>query len=256
MAKKLISFLTLIAGVGLYGCSNLDSSVEKPPAGAAQISRASVPGSESSPSPSPALSCTRPDIFNLPKNAVALDPSALSKSLSGDYNLQSAQIYQEVLDSSEKPGAVILVNFAEASKQQNQSDGNGTDTLQTACPDSSNPKYSFEAVLPMVDVIHFPSGRVTIFDSGSNMDTESFNYPSLVNLTVDVTASKSNLSVIHAIPEAPYTSNKTLGEWLNSLPAKPQADVTADGVLELWLNWVTQNAQGVSKTQAYLRYSK
>jgi hypothetical protein len=231
VAKKLVTFLSFVAGVGLYGCSNLDSSVAKSQAGLNQASlRQSVPAAEPSPPPAQSQSCARPDIFNLPQNAVAVDTSALSpflKSLTGDYDLKSAQIYQEIVDSSGKTSGISLVSFTE---REDQGDANGSGILKTGCAGSSNPNKSSEVAVPIAEVIHFPSGRVTVIDSGSNTDNSN--------------------------PEAPDTSNKMLGDWVSSLPAKPQADIASDGALEFRLNWESQSTQGAVKTQAYLRYSK
>jgi len=232
------------AGVGLYGCDNLDSSVAKEPTFRGQTSgQPSVPGVDDS-----KLNCRKPDILEVPKNAVPVDPDALSKSLSGDYRLQSARLYQQTLDSKGVPSAAILVTVTNDTTKDTTKD---VAVVNIDCQESLLPTFSFEASVPVADIIHFPSGRITLFDAGVNLDNDDFNFSTIMFLGVDASEKKQNPpSFEHNIKASRLT--KTLEDWAGELPGKPQSDIAADGSLEIRTVWETQSV----KTHLYLQYSK
>jgi hypothetical protein len=243
MSKNLFVLMSLVAGagagVGLYGCENLDSSVAKEPSFQGQTSGQPVGlGVDDS-----KLTCRKPDILDVPKNAIPVDPDALSKSLSGDYRLQSARLYQQTMDSKGVPHAAILVTVTNDTSKD-------VAVVSTDCQESLLPTFSFEASVPVADVIHFPSGRITLFDAGVNLDNDDFNFSTIMFLSVDASEKKQNLSFEHNLKASRLT--KTLEDWAGELPGKPQSDIAPDGSLEIRTVWETPSV----KTHLYLQYSK
>jgi len=239
MSKKLFCLMSLVAGVGLYGCENLDSSVAKEASFRGQTSgQPGAPGVDDS-----KLGCHKPDIVDLPKNAFPVDPDALSKSLSGDYRLQSARLYQQTIDSQGAPNAAISVVVTEDMTKD-------AAVVNADCQGSLVPAFNFEASVPVADIIHFPSGRITLFDAGVNLDSDDFNFSTIMFLSVDASEKKQSLSFEHNLRASRL--NKTLEDWANELPGKPQSDIAPDGSLEIRTVWETQSV----KTYLYLQYSK
>jgi hypothetical protein len=243
MSKNLFVLMSIIAGVGagvgLYGCENLDSSVAKEPSFRGQTSgQPGALGVEDS-----KLTCHKPDILDLPKNAVPVDPDALSKSLSGDYRLQSARFYQQTMDPKGIPNAAISVLVTEDMTKD-------VAVVNADCQESLLPTFNFEASVPVANIIHFPSGRIMLFDAGVNLDSDDFNFSTIMFLNVDVSDKKPNLSFDHNLKAS--RSTKTLEDWTGELPGKPQSDIAPDGSLEIRTVWENQAV----KTYLYLQYSK
>ena len=182
----------------------------------AALTATALPGSSEArvASPAQAPTCMAPALLAARDPSQAMTATALLSALHGQYKLDQIHVYHR----AETPSGAYLGAFY--GRVINHDDSRSPDIL-LECNEKAPaaPAFLSAAQVSVPELLHAPSGRITIFDSSSgDFDNPSFNFPSVADVTFDSLGDISYTQALERLGGAPYRTHLYFADALAELP--------------------------------------
>jgi len=241
----LITALTSILAVGCgkdNGGSSQPSSTSQSNAGQT-FKAADIQGYQ--------IKCQKGEVFTAP-NGTPLTQEDLLRSVWGEYELDQVHVHHtaKTLD-----GRYVGAFYAVATRYIGNSTYMGATNIRETdlkyeCDEynkDSNVSFLSGVNVPVAAVIHSPSGRITVFDQGGQMDNPQFNLPLISEVHFDSLGSAHYKNAV-GISGPPYLNDRYLNDVIGRYSSTPKIYTRSNGGFEMRVSWSEQKDLGEGRS--------
>ncbi|MCB0362621.1 MAG: hypothetical protein KDD35_07860, partial [Bdellovibrionales bacterium] len=197
------------------------------------------------------LKCQKGEIFTPPSGS-PLTQEDLLRSVWGKYELDQVHVHHK---ATTPDGKYIGAFYAIATRYLGNSTYMGANKIREIDLKYDCDEYNKDSGVPFITgvnvpvaaVMHSPSGRITVFDQGGQMDNPQFNLPLLSEVHFDSTGSAHYKHAV-GISEPPYVSDRYLSDVIRRYSVEPKLYIRSNGDFEMRVSWSEQKDLGEGRS--------